>query len=61
MPPQLMELMRHESIETTLRFYVGQNAQKTSAILWEAHKAEKSGAVNIYLEQEDTPTGHPLQ
>ena len=42
MPPQLMELMRHESIETTLRFYVGQNAQKTSAILWEAHKESKA-------------------
>ena len=38
MPPQLMELMRHESIETTLRFYVGQNARKTSAILWDARK-----------------------
>lgn len=43
MPPQLMELMRHETIETTLRFYVGRNAEKTSVILWEAHrKAEVS-------------------
>ena len=37
MPQVLKELMRHESIETTLRFYVGRNAQTTAAILWEAH------------------------
>ena len=30
MPAQLMELMRHESIETTLRFYVGTDAQRTA-------------------------------
>jgi integrase len=37
MPQVLMELMRHESIETTLRFYVGKNAQATADVLWEAH------------------------
>jgi len=35
MPAQLMELMRHESIETTLSFYVGRNAERTAAILWD--------------------------
>jgi integrase len=30
MPAQLKELMRHESIETTLRFYVGTDAQRTA-------------------------------
>ena len=39
MPQVLMELMRHESIETTLRFYVGRNAQTTAAVLWDAHRA----------------------
>ncbi len=34
-----MELMRHESIETTLRYYVGQNAMSTAAVLWKAHRA----------------------
>ena len=29
MPQVLMELMRHESIDTTLRYYVGRNAQQT--------------------------------
>ena len=39
MPQQLMELMRHENIETTTRYYVGRNAQSTAAILWQAHSA----------------------
>lgn len=38
MPPDLMILMRHESIETTLRYYVGRNAQSTARTLWEAYK-----------------------
>ena len=33
MPPDLMVLMRHESIETTLRYYVGRNAQTTATTL----------------------------
>jgi len=40
MPQLLMELMRHESIETTMRYYVGRNAQSTAAVLWESHKSE---------------------
>ena len=35
MPAQLMELMRHESIETTLSFYVGRDAERTAVILWD--------------------------
>ena len=38
MPAQLMELMRHESIETTLRFYVGANAQRTNDVIWDAYR-----------------------
>lgn len=36
MPVVLQQLMRHESIETTLRFYVGRNAQAVSDILYSA-------------------------
>ena len=36
MPPVLQELMRHESIETTMKFYLGQDAQSTAA---ELHRA----------------------
>ena len=35
------ELMRHKSIGTTMRFYVGQNAEKTSSILWDANQESK--------------------
>jgi integrase len=37
MPAQLQELMRHESIETTLRYYVGTNATRTADACWEAY------------------------
>ena len=34
MPPVLKELMRHESIDTTMTYYVGQNADATAELLW---------------------------
>jgi integrase len=34
MPAVLKELMRHQSIETTLVYYVGQNAEATADELW---------------------------
>lgn len=34
MPQILKELMRHESIETTMRYYVGVNAMATAETLW---------------------------
>lgn len=36
MPAVLQELMRHASIETTMTFYVGSNAQETARSLWSA-------------------------
>ncbi len=33
---ELMELMRHENIDTTLRYYVGANAQRTAQSIWAA-------------------------
>lgn len=41
MPPVLQELMRHESIETTMKFYVGQDAQSTAAELHRAFNESK--------------------
>jgi len=35
MPAVLQELMRHDSIQTTMRYYVGRNAKATAAILWD--------------------------
>lgn len=36
MPPVLQQMMRHESIQTTLDFYVGRNAEATADAVWEA-------------------------
>lgn len=36
MPQILMELMRHAEIETTLRYYVGHNAQTTADVVYAA-------------------------
>ena len=41
LPAQLMELMRHESIETTLRFSVGTDAQRTAEAAWAAFDAHR--------------------
>ncbi len=58
MPQVLQELMRHESIDTTLKFYVGRNAQATADVLWAAHDAisNKSGNTdqNTATEAEHT-------
>jgi integrase len=43
MPQVLMVLMRHESIETTMKFYVGRNAQTTAQVLWDAHAQKPTG------------------
>ena len=37
MPPDLKELMRHDSIETTLKYYVHRQATKTAEVCWEAY------------------------
>jgi integrase len=44
MPAQLKELMRHESIETTLRYYVGTNAERTADACWDAFQKSAGGA-----------------
>ncbi len=36
MPPVLMEMMRHESISTTMQFYVGRSAEATADVVWQA-------------------------
>lgn len=35
-PVVLKELMRHESLETTMKYYVGENAVRTADEVWEA-------------------------
>jgi integrase len=36
MPAVLHELMRYESVETTMRYYVGTNAEATADELWKS-------------------------
>lgn len=38
MPPVLMQLMRHESIETTMRYYVGRSVEATADAIWKAYE-----------------------
>jgi len=50
MPMILRELMRHETVETTLRYYVGTNAEATADELWrvvgDAKASEELSAAN---------------
>ena len=43
MPQVLMQIMRHENIETTLKYYVGRNAQTTAKVLWKARPGNSPG------------------
>ncbi len=47
MPAQLMELMRHESIDTTLSYYVGRNAERTAAMLWDEDRKAASPIAEV--------------
>jgi len=42
-PATLQLLMRHSTIETTLRYYVAQDADDVAAELWKAHETTESG------------------
>ena len=46
-PQVLMVLMRHECINTTIRYYVGRNAQTMADAVWAAYarKPDDSGTV----------------
>jgi hypothetical protein len=56
----LMELMRHESIDTTMKYYVGRNAERTADAAWAAYEAvnarqggvKNPGPVNTFVNTE---------
>lgn len=61
MPPILMELMRHESIETTLKFYVRRDAESTARILKEAcGKGEKGSVLGSVTQKQDGKADHAI-
>ena len=43
MPQTLMKLMRHEPIDTTLRFYVGNEAEKVCEEIWDRKSLGNNG------------------
>ncbi|WP_298863743.1 site-specific integrase [uncultured Gimesia sp.] len=55
MPQQLMQLMRHESMETTLRFYVGRNAEKAAEAIYEAFEARPCSSLRSISKNDAKP------
>ncbi len=54
MPDVLMLLMRHANIETTLKYYVGRNAQKAAEAVWET-VADDSDVLGDTTQNEENP------
>ena len=44
-PATLQVLMRHRSIETTMKYYVDQDADDVADELWATHDAAQNGAI----------------
>lgn len=57
MPLHLMELMRHESMETTLKFYVGRDAEKAAEAVW--NTVAKVGDVSGDTDQKPPANEQP--
>ncbi len=67
MPVVLQQLMRHESIDTTMRYYVAQNASEIAASLWRSanygekqsglanHSADCPSAQSSHMQRPDLP------
>jgi len=43
LPAELRELMRHVDIQTTMKYYVGQDAETTADTLWAAYEKAQNG------------------
>lgn len=53
MPAVLKELMRHAKIETTMAFYVGDDAQRTAAELWSMEAGQPDRLPDHFAVAED--------
>ncbi len=56
MPIVLQQLMRHESIDTTLRYYVGRDAEATADAVWEAAAKLPGNTFGNSAPKADNPT-----
>jgi len=54
LPPVLMELMRHESITTTMQYYVGRNAEAAADAAWRAFGESAHGSTNTFTDTSDS-------
>ncbi|HBL43640.1 MAG TPA: hypothetical protein DDZ90_09635 [Planctomycetaceae bacterium] len=54
MPDVLMLLMRHSDIDTTMKYYVGRNAQKAADVIWQADADSVTNLVTSDQEEEIT-------
>ena len=55
MPVVLKSLMRHESIETTLYYYVGQNAETMADAIWAASERESKTVGTFVGTSQNSP------
>ena len=53
MPAVLRRLMRHKKIDTTLKYYVDQDAEDIAADLWAAYRKAESGNTTGNTGQEN--------
>lgn len=49
-----MQLMRHESIDTTMCYYVGRSVQATADVVWEAYQKVNEQRTSEKTEIRDT-------
>ena len=54
MPTVLRELMRHAEISTTMKYYVGENAEATADELWNTVEQNLGGALGGAADSEKT-------
>ncbi len=59
MPAVLQALMRHESIETTLRYYVGANAERTAETCWAAIPGARGSCVAAFGDERNGSRNTP--
>ena len=58
MPADLMAVMRHESIETTMQYYVGKNAERTAAMMDTIDKEAARETVSYFPTPSEVQESH---
>lgn len=54
LPPVLMEMMRHDSIITTMQYYIGRNADLAADSIWSAFRQIMHGSANTFADSTDS-------